>query len=74
MIDEGQVEAGDSLRLLDCPFPHWTIARVNDVTYGLGATTDEDRDALASVAAGAQLAASGRPESLTHASARESES
>ncbi len=48
VIDEGQVEAGDPLRLLDRPFPHWTIARVNDVTYGLGATTDEDRDALAS--------------------------
>jgi len=48
VIDEGQLEAGDPLQLLERPFPHWTIARVNDVTYGLGATTDEDRDALAS--------------------------
>jgi MOSC domain-containing protein YiiM len=48
VVGEGLVEAGVELRLLERPFPEWTIARVNDVTYGLGDTSDDDRVALVS--------------------------
>ena len=48
VVEEGHVQAGQSLRLLERPFPQWTIARVNAVTYGLGNTTDDDRTELAS--------------------------
>ncbi len=51
VLQEGLVEAGARLQLHDRPFPQWTIARVNDVTYGLGATTGQDRAALVSCAA-----------------------
>lgn len=46
VIQEGHVEAGQSLQLIERPFGDWTIARVNDVTYGLGDTTYIDRQEL----------------------------
>lgn len=33
VLEEGSVEAGDSLTLLDRPHPEWTIARANAVLY-----------------------------------------
>lgn len=46
----GRVEAGDALTLVERPQPAWTIARVNDVSYGLvpGVGADDVR-ALAAV-------------------------
>lgn len=46
VIQEGYVEAGQLLQLIERPFVDWTIARVNDVTYGLGDTTATDRQEL----------------------------
>ena len=48
VVDEGLVQAGQSLQLLQRPFPEWTITRVNDVTYGLADATDAERGELAS--------------------------
>ena len=46
----GRVESGDALTLVERPHPEWTIARVNDVSYGLvpGVGADDLR-ALAAV-------------------------
>ncbi|MFC5464995.1 MOSC domain-containing protein [Lederbergia graminis] len=33
VIEEGYVEAGQSLRLLNRPFPDWTIARCNEIMH-----------------------------------------
>ena len=46
VIQEGYVEAGQLLQLIERPFVDWTIARVNDVTYGLGDTAAKDRQEL----------------------------
>ena len=34
VLREGLVPAGQTLSLAERPYPQWTIARVNDVTYG----------------------------------------
>ncbi|PTM59088.1 MOSC domain-containing protein YiiM [Desmospora activa DSM 45169] len=34
VLKTGLVEAGQSLRLLDRPYPQWTITRCNDLMYG----------------------------------------
>ena len=50
MLRDGQVEAGVPLTLLERPFDAWTIARVNDVSYGLVPGVGEaDRRELACV-------------------------
>jgi MOSC domain-containing protein YiiM len=50
VLREGRVEAGLSLRLTERPLPEWTIARVNDVSYGLVPGIGEtDLHALAGV-------------------------
>jgi MOSC domain-containing protein YiiM len=50
VLRQGLVETGAPLTLIDRPFPEWTIARVNDTTYGLGPdATDGDVRALAAV-------------------------
>jgi MOSC domain-containing protein YiiM len=46
VMQEGYVESGQLLQLIERPFVDWTIARVNDVTYGLGDTTAKDRQEL----------------------------
>jgi MOSC domain-containing protein YiiM len=45
-VQEGRVQAGQPLTLIERPFAEWTIARVNDVTYGLDGTTSEDGQEL----------------------------
>ena len=46
VVQEGHVQARQPLTLIERPFAEWTIARVNDVTYGLRATTLEDSQEL----------------------------
>jgi MOSC domain-containing protein YiiM len=46
VVEEGLVQAGHSLTLIERRFAEWTIARVNDVTYGLGDATLEDSEEL----------------------------
>lgn len=46
VIQEGHVQAGESLTLVERPFAEWTIARVNDVTYGLRGSTLDDAQEL----------------------------
>lgn len=45
VLQEGMVEAGMPLALLDRPYPQWTIARVNDTLYRHG-----DADAMRALA------------------------
>jgi len=42
VLREGRVETGMALMLVERPFPDWTIARVNDVSYGLVPGIGED--------------------------------
>jgi len=42
VLREGRVETGTALMLVERPFPDWTIARVNDVSYGLVPGIGED--------------------------------
>jgi MOSC domain-containing protein YiiM len=50
VLRAGQVEAGVPLTLMERPFAAWTIARVNDASYGLVAGIgDADRRELAGV-------------------------
>jgi MOSC domain-containing protein YiiM len=42
IVEEGHVQTGQPLQLIERPFPQWTIGRVNHVTYGL---TEGARDA-----------------------------
>lgn len=46
VIEEGTVAAGDALARIDRPYPRWTIARVNELTYDREASA-ADRAALA---------------------------
>jgi MOSC domain-containing protein YiiM len=47
VLREGHVAAGQPVRLLERPFPQWTIARVNALLNG----RDDDRRAIAELAA-----------------------
>ena len=50
VLRAGRVESGDVLTLIERPRPEWTIARVNDVSYGLApGTAAADVRALAAV-------------------------
>ena len=40
VLQEGDVERGDTLTLLDTPFPHWTIDLLNAVAYSRSGTAD----------------------------------
>lgn len=40
VIETGDVERGDTLTLIDRPFPQWTINAVNDVAYSRGGVAD----------------------------------
>jgi MOSC domain-containing protein YiiM len=58
VLEEGDVEAGNAVLLLERPHERWTIRRVNAITYAaLGARPSEEAAALASCPA---LAASWR--------------
>jgi MOSC domain-containing protein YiiM len=35
VIQEGTVESGSDIKLLERPYPEWTIRRICDVTYGI---------------------------------------
>lgn len=52
VIEEGHVEAGDPIMLIDRPSPDWTIARLSRILY----VDMLDPDALAAVAALAHIA------------------
>ena len=34
VIQEGRVEKGQALRILERPYPEWTVARANEIMYG----------------------------------------
>jgi MOSC domain-containing protein YiiM len=55
---EGQVEAGQDLVLIDRPYPQWTIPRTNELAYRKRA--EIDLDAVAALAACEALAQSWR--------------
>jgi MOSC domain-containing protein YiiM len=40
VIETGEVERGDTLTLIERPFPKWTIEAVNDVAYSRGGVAD----------------------------------
>jgi MOSC domain-containing protein YiiM len=42
VLREGRLEAGIPLTLTGRPFPDWSIARVNDVSYGVVPEVGED--------------------------------
>ncbi|MEO5821093.1 MAG: MOSC domain-containing protein [Vicinamibacteraceae bacterium] len=42
VLHEGRVETGVPVTLIERPFPEWTIARVNDASYGLVTSIGED--------------------------------
>jgi MOSC domain-containing protein YiiM len=58
VLEEGTIEAGQTLILRERPFPRWTVAVANDLMHG----RLEDRRALAALAACPLLAASWRDE------------
>jgi MOSC domain-containing protein YiiM len=35
VLQEGTVESGNDIKLLERPRPEWTIRRICDVTYGI---------------------------------------
>ena len=41
VLQEGSVEAGQKLTLLERPYPEWTISRVFDIIYNLDRDVDE---------------------------------
>jgi MOSC domain-containing protein YiiM len=50
VLRDGHVETGAAVTLVERPFAMWTIARVNDASYGLGAAVgDADRRELAAI-------------------------
>ncbi len=44
VLQEGMVEAGQTLELLERPFPDWTISRVFDILYNVDRDPDETRE------------------------------
>lgn len=56
VLEEGSVETGVAMRLVERPFPQWTIARVNVVAY----QPRKHKEAVAELAACPFLAASWR--------------
>ena len=40
VVEEGGVERGDTLALVERPFPRWTVDAVNSVAYSRGGTRD----------------------------------
>ena len=42
VLESGDVECGETLTLVDRPFPRWTIDAVNAVAYSRGGTVDVD--------------------------------
>src|SRR5690606_6199783 len=56
VLREGEVTAGDSLRLIDRPYAEWTIARANEIMH----ERRDDRDAAGALAACPLLSASWR--------------
>ncbi len=59
VLEEGEVEAGDSLELVAQPHPRWTIERVNRVTY-TERSDARNRQERSRLAACAELSASWR--------------
>jgi MOSC domain-containing protein YiiM len=65
VLEEGVVIAGDELVLQDRPFPHWTIAHVNTLTYARGKEAKRLHDERMVLANCPVLAASWREDILS---------
>lgn len=60
VIQEGVVEAGQALTLLERPHPEWTVSRANQVMYDRRGDSAEDRAATLALAGCGALAAGWR--------------
>jgi MOSC domain-containing protein YiiM len=72
VLEEGDVAAGEPLTLTDRPFPRWTVARANELTYARGRTAYRVAGERVELAACPALAGNWRADLLKEAAAHTS--